>query len=109
MRLSGLFDKLSYQVRKAFAVDSTRFSLSSANCAVASEEGAVSNIYFLIQTVGKTIPVINPDNFGHAPGNKNTPVAVQEQKGIFILPTIKVANLLHTEIHVRLTDKGSMD
>ncbi|XP_057771209.1 LOW QUALITY PROTEIN: uncharacterized protein LOC130991025 [Salvia miltiorrhiza] len=105
MRLSGIFDKLSYQVRKAFAVDSTRFSLSSANCAVASEEGSDSNIYFLIQTVGKTIPVINPDNFGHAPSNKNSPVAMQEQKEIFILPTIKVANLLHTEIRVRLTDK----
>ncbi|KAL1538923.1 hypothetical protein AAHA92_27610 [Salvia divinorum] len=105
IRLSGLFDKLSYQVRKAFSVDSTRFSLSTANCAVASEEGFVSNVYFLIQTVGKTIPVINPDNFGHAPGNKNSPVAMQEQKEIFILPTIKVANLLHTEIHVRLTDK----
>lgn len=106
IRLSGLFDKLSYQVRKAFSVNSTRYSLSSANCALTSEEGFVSNIYFLIQTVGKEIPVVNPDNFGYAPGNRNSPVAMQEQKEIYILPTIKVSNLLHTEIRVRLTDKG---
>lgn len=106
MRLSGLFDKLSYQVRKAFAVDSTRYSLSSASCALTSEEGSVSNIYFLIQTVGKAIPVIKPDNFGYAPGSRTSPVAMQEQKEIFILPTIRVSNLLHTDIRVGLTDKG---
>lgn len=93
-------------MRKAFAVNSTRLSLSSANCALTSEEGSVFNIYFLIQTVAKAIPVVNPDNFGYAPGNRSSPVAVQEQKEIFILPTIKVSNLLHTEIQVRLTDKG---
>lgn len=93
-------------MRKAFSVSSTRDSLSSANCALTSEEGLVSNIYFLTQTVGKAIPVVNPDNFGYAPGNRNSPVAMQEQKEIYILPTIKVSNLLHTEIRVRLTDKG---
>ncbi|KAL8476053.1 hypothetical protein ACS0TY_028647 [Phlomoides rotata] len=105
IRLSGLFDKLSYQVRKAFAVNSAKFSLSSANCALTSEEGFVSNVYFLIQTVGKAIPVVNPDNFGYAPSNRNSTVAMQEQKEIFILPTIQVSNLLHSEIHVSLTDK----
>lgn len=94
-------------MRKAFAVNSTKFSLSSANCALKSEESVVANIYFLIQTVGKAIPVVNPDNFGYAPGNRNSPVAMQEQKEIFVLPTIRVSNLLHTEIHVSLTDKGN--
>lgn len=107
IRLSGLFNKLSYQVRKAFAVNSAKFSLSSANCALTSEEGVVSNIYFLIQTVGKAIPVVNPDNFGYAASNRNSTVAMQEQKEIFILPTIQVSNFLHSEIHVSLTDKGT--
>ncbi|PIN04125.1 hypothetical protein CDL12_23340 [Handroanthus impetiginosus] len=105
VRLSGLFDKLNYQVRKAFSVDSIKFSLSSANCALKSEEGFVSNMYFLIHTVGKAIPVLNPDNFGYAPVNRNSPVAMQDQKEIFILPTIQVLNLLHTEIHASLTDR----
>ncbi|KAL7101240.1 hypothetical protein ACP275_08G043400 [Erythranthe tilingii] len=105
VRLSGLFDKLNYQVRKAFSVNSKKYSLSIANCALKSEEGVVSDIYFLIQTVGKAVPVVNPDNFGYAPGNKNSPVAMQEQKEFFVLPTIQVSNLLHTEIHVSLTDK----
>ncbi|KAK4416260.1 hypothetical protein Salat_2451500 [Sesamum alatum] len=104
VRLSGLFNKLSYRVRKAFSVNPTKFSLSSASCAVSSEEGSVTNIYFLIQTVGKAVPIVNPDSSGYAPGNRNSPVAMQEQKEIFLLPTIQVSNLLHTEIHVSLTD-----
>lgn len=107
VRISGVFDKLSYQVKKALSISSKKYSLSIANCALKSEEGVVTNIYFLIQTVGKAIPVVNPDNFGCAPGNRNSPVAMQEQKEIFLLPTIKVSNLLQTEIHVSLTDKGS--
>ncbi|KAK4393367.1 Retrovirus-related Pol polyprotein from transposon RE1, partial [Sesamum angolense] len=87
--LSGLFNKLSYKVRKAFSVNPTKFSLSSASCAVKSEVGSVTNIYFLIQTVGKPIPIVNPDSSGYAPGNRN-PVAMQEQKELFLLPTIQV-------------------
>ncbi|GFP80965.1 hypothetical protein PHJA_000239800 [Phtheirospermum japonicum] len=103
--LSGVFDKLSYQVQKAFSVKNIKSSLNSASCAIKSKEGSDANIYFLIKTVGKAIPVVNPDSFGYAPGNKNSPVAMQEQKEIFVLPTVKVSNLLHTEIHVSLTDK----
>ncbi|KAL0450266.1 UNVERIFIED_CONTAM: hypothetical protein Slati_1583000 [Sesamum latifolium] len=103
--LSGLFNKLSYRVRKAFSVNPTKFSLSTASCAVKSEEGSVTNIYFLIQTVGKAIPIVNPDSSGYAPGNRNSPVAMQEQKELFLLPTVQVSNLLHTEIHVSLTDR----
>ncbi|XP_011099247.1 uncharacterized protein LOC105177708 isoform X2 [Sesamum indicum] len=103
--LSGLFNKLSYRVREAFSVNPTKFSLSSASCAVKSEEGSVTNIYFLIQTVGKAIPILNPDSSGYAPGNRNSPVAMQEQKELFLLPTIQVSNLLYTEIHVSLTDR----
>ncbi|KAL6551686.1 hypothetical protein OROGR_007840 [Orobanche gracilis] len=104
VRLSGLFDKLSYRVRKVFSVNPTKSSLSSASCAIKSEEGYDANIYFLIRTVGKAIPVVSPDSFGNAPGIKKNPVAMQEQKEIFVLPTIQVSNLLHTEIHISLTD-----
>ncbi|KAL3616453.1 hypothetical protein CASFOL_039843 [Castilleja foliolosa] len=105
VRLSGVFDKLSYQVQKAFSVNKIKSSLNSVNCAIKSKEGSDANMYFLIKTVGKAIPVVNPDSFGYAPGTKNSPVAMQEQKEIFVLPTVQVSNLLHTEIHVRLTDK----
>ncbi|KAG8384490.1 hypothetical protein BUALT_Bualt04G0123100 [Buddleja alternifolia] len=105
VRLSRIFDKLRYQVRKALSVDSMKVSLSTASCALKSEEGFVADIHFLIQTVGKTVPVIKPDNSGYAPRNGNSPVAMQEQKEIFILPTIEVSNLLLTDINVSLTDR----
>ncbi|KAL0332240.1 UNVERIFIED_CONTAM: Vacuolar protein sorting-associated protein 13a [Sesamum calycinum] len=102
VRLSGLFNKLSYRVRKAFSVNPTKFSLSSASCAVKSEVGSVTNIYFLIQTVGKAIPIVNPDSSGYAPGNRNSPVAMQEQKELFLLPTIQVNLHLVADPHSTL-------
>ncbi|CAA2970916.1 uncharacterized protein LOC105177708 isoform X2 [Olea europaea subsp. europaea] len=102
--LSGIFDKLSYRVRKAFSVESEKSSLSTAHCALKSEGGHISEIHFLIQSIRKDVPVMHLDNFGYASANKNLPVALQEQKEIFLLPTIKVFNLLYTEIHVNLTD-----
>ncbi|KZV24988.1 hypothetical protein F511_01958 [Dorcoceras hygrometricum] len=104
VHLSGVFDKLSYRVRKALSVNSVKSTLTSANCVLKSEEVEV-NIHFLILTVGKGLPVVNPDNFGYAPGNRDSPVAMQEHKEIFVLPTIQVSNLLHTELHVSLSDK----
>ncbi|KAL0343600.1 UNVERIFIED_CONTAM: hypothetical protein Sangu_1247400 [Sesamum angustifolium] len=101
--LSGLFNKLSYKVRKAFSVNPTKVSLSSASCAVKSEVGSVTNIYFLIQTVGKPIPIVNPDSSGYAPGNRNSPVAMQEQKELFLLPTIQV------NLHLVADPHSSMD
>ncbi|KAL2240290.1 UNVERIFIED_CONTAM: hypothetical protein Sindi_0670200 [Sesamum indicum] len=101
--LSGLFNKLSYRVREAFSVNPTKFSLSSASCAVKSEEGSVTNIYFLIQTVGKAIPILNPDSSGYAPGNRNSPVAMQEQKELFLLPTIQV------NVHLVADPHSTMD
>ncbi|CAA0840903.1 Protein of unknown function (DUF1162 [Striga hermonthica] len=105
VRLSGLFDKLSFQVRKVLSINTVKSTLNSASCAVRSKEGYDASMYFLIKTIGKAMPVVNPDNFGYVPGNKNSPVAMQEQKEIFVLPTVQVSNLLHTEIHVSLTDR----
>ncbi|OIT19675.1 hypothetical protein A4A49_40401 [Nicotiana attenuata] len=53
VRLSGIFDKLTYQVRKAFSFQSMKYSLN--------------------------VPIIHPDNFGYA-RDKSLPVALQEQK-----------------------------
>lgn len=104
--MSGLFDKLGYQVRKAFS-ESVKCSFSTAHCSLKSEEGHVDDIHFLIQSIGRDIPVIQPDSTGYARGNRNSPVALQEQREIFILPTIQISNLLQSEIKVVLTDKGN--
>ncbi|XP_055802836.1 uncharacterized protein LOC129872026 isoform X2 [Solanum dulcamara] len=106
VRLSGIFDKLTYQVRKAFSVQSMKYSLSTAHCAIMSEDGRVANIHFLIESIGKDVPIIYPDNFGYARVDKSSPVALQEQKEIFLLPTVRFTNFLDMEIHVKLNDTG---
>ncbi|GFY93902.1 vacuolar protein sorting-associated protein, putative [Actinidia rufa] len=102
--LSGVLDKLSYKVRRAFLVEPMRYSFSTAHCSLKFEDGQVANLHFLIQSVVRDIPVIQLDNYGYAPGNRDSPVALQEQKEIFLLPTVRVFNLLQTEIQVLLTD-----
>ncbi|KAL3346536.1 hypothetical protein AABB24_025135 [Solanum stoloniferum] len=106
VRLSGIFDKLTYQVRKAFSFQPIKYSLSTAHCAIVSEDGRVANIHFLVESIGKDVPIIYPDNFGYARVDKNSPVALQEQKEIFLLPTVRFTNFLEMEIHVKLNDTG---
>lgn len=106
VRLSGIFDKLTYQVRKAFSFQSMKYSLSTAHCAIKSEDGRVADIHFLIESIGKDVPIIYPDNFGYARVDKSSPVALQEQKEIFLLPTVRFSNFLDLEIHVKLNDTG---
>ncbi|XP_049346199.1 uncharacterized protein LOC125810757 isoform X2 [Solanum verrucosum] len=106
VRLSGIFDKLTYQVRKAFSFQPIKYSLSTAHCAIVSEDGRVANIHFLVESIGKDVPIIYPDNFGYVRVDKNPPVALQEQKEIFLLPTVRFTNFLDMEIHVKLNDTG---
>ncbi|XP_060196085.1 uncharacterized protein LOC132625246 isoform X2 [Lycium barbarum] len=106
VRLSGIFDKLTYQVRKAFSFQSMKYSLSTAHCDIKSEDGQVAKIHFLIESIGKDVPIIQPDNFGYARVDKSSPVALQEQKEIFLLPTVSFSNFLDMEIHVKLNDTG---
>ncbi|XP_042508366.1 uncharacterized protein LOC122084300 isoform X2 [Macadamia integrifolia] len=101
VRVFGIFDKLSYKFRKAFGVDSVKYSLSTAHCSLNYEGGVFTNIHFLIQSIGRTVPVIKPFNFRDV----QEPVALQEQKEIFLLPTVQVCNLLQTDVHVLLTEK----
>lgn len=106
VRLSSLFEKLVYQVRTTFSVESWKCAFGIAHCALKLEGGRIGNIYFFIQSAAKDVPIIHPDNFGYASLNKNRPIALQEQKEIFLLPTVCVSNLLQTEIRVNLTDAG---
>ncbi|WOH10040.1 hypothetical protein DCAR_0729501 [Daucus carota subsp. sativus] len=107
--LSGLFDKLGYKVRKALSAESVKCSFSIAHCSVNFEEGHMGDVDFLIQSIGRDIPVIQPDSTGYTSGNKNSHVALQEQKEIFILPTIQISNLLQSEVEVFLSDKDSQN
>ncbi|XP_039010299.1 uncharacterized protein LOC120139014 [Hibiscus syriacus] len=107
IRLSGIFDKLSYEVRKALSVGSVKCSFSTTYCTVKSAAAHVSDLHFLIQSIGREVPIIKPDKSKDGLENRNTPISLQEQKEIFILPTVRVSNLLHSEIHVLLNETNS--
>ncbi|KAI9166047.1 hypothetical protein LWI28_025262 [Acer negundo] len=102
--LSGIFDKLSYEVRKALSVESDKCSFSTACCALKSKDTCVAGMHFLIQSIRRNVPIIEPDTSSDGFENKNLPIALQELKEIFLLPTVRVSNLLHLEIHVLLTE-----
>ncbi|KAF6166527.1 hypothetical protein GIB67_005389 [Kingdonia uniflora] len=102
--LSGLYDKLNYKFRKAFGVESVKYSLSTVHCSINAEGAYVTDLHFLIQTVGRDVPVIHPDDFGDSPEIRTSPVALQEQKEIYLLPTVRVSNFLQSEIYVLLTE-----
>ena len=104
--VSGILDQLSYKVRKALSVGSMKYSFSTACCTLKSNGAHVSRMHFLIQSIGRDVPVIQPDKSSDHFKNRDSPVAIQEQKEIFLLPTIKVSNFLHTEIHVLLSETG---
>ncbi|KAK7251111.1 hypothetical protein RIF29_34030 [Crotalaria pallida] len=104
VRLSGLFDKLNYRVRKALYAKSVKCSFSTAHCILKSEGVSVANMHFLIQTIAREIPVATPDKSGAELKNEKSPVSLQEQKEIYILPTVRMTNLLHSEIDVLLSE-----
>ena len=104
IRLSGIFDKLSYEVRKALAVGSVKCSVSTTYCKVQSAAAHVSDMHFLIQSIGREVPIMKPDKSKDGLENRNAPLSLQEQKEVFILPTVRVSNLLHSEIQVLLNE-----
>ncbi|KAI3813329.1 hypothetical protein L1987_18049 [Smallanthus sonchifolius] len=97
-RLSGLFDKISYHVRKAFPVESAKSSFSTARTLSKSKEGEIDDLHFLIQSTKKDVPILQSER-------RASTVSLLEQKEIYILPTVQISNLLQSEIHVLLTDK----
>lgn len=104
IRLSGIFDKLSYEVRKAFSAGSVKYSVSTTYCTVQSAAARVSDLHFLIQGVDREVPIMKPDKSKDGLENRNAPISLQQQKEVFILPTVRVSNLLHSEIHVLLNE-----
>lgn len=100
-RLSGLFDKIGYHVRKAFPLESEKSSFTTARISSKTEEvnDLVNDLHFLIQSTKKDVPILQHD------GLKSSTVALVEQKEIYILPTVHISNFLQSEIHVVLTDK----
>ncbi|CAN1225139.1 hypothetical protein LINGRAPRIM_LOCUS954 [Linum grandiflorum] len=104
VRLSGIFDKLGYKVRKALSVDSMKCSFSTAYCSLKSEDAHITDLHFLIQSIGRDIPIGKPDTSNDGSESRSSPVALREQREIFILPTVQVSNLLHFDIQVLLTE-----
>ncbi|XP_072956243.1 uncharacterized protein [Typha angustifolia] len=103
VRISGVLDKLSYRLRKAFGAESTKSVFSSLHCPVFDEGQHVSDLHFLIHTMGRDVPLMEPPNSSQYP-DRFSPVALQMQKEIFIYPTVQVHNLLQSEILVLLTE-----
>lgn len=98
-RLSGLFDKISYNVRKAFPLESEKSTFTTSRTSSKSKTGEIDDLHFLIQTTKRDVPILQRD------GSKGSTVTLVEQKEIYILPTVEISNLLQLEIHVVLTDK----
>lgn len=104
--LSGIFEKLSYKVRKALFVEPVKCSFTTAKCTLTFDRDGVSNMHFLIQSIGRDVPVVQPSRSTEIIEHSELPVALQQQKEIFIIPTVRLSNLLQSEIHVVLSDKG---
>ncbi|CAL5092653.1 unnamed protein product [Urochloa decumbens] len=102
IRISGVIEKLNYNLRKAFNVDSIKSSFSSLSCPVFVDGHHVTDLHFLIHTLGRDVPV-QPTN-GTRLSERSAPVTLQVQREIFIYPTVQVHNFLQTDIHVVLTD-----
>ncbi|CAM0949165.1 unnamed protein product [Alopecurus aequalis] len=102
VRVSGVIDKLNYTIRKAFSIDSMKSSFSSLSCPVSVDGQHVTNLHFLIHTLGRDVP-LQPAN-GTRVFGRSASVALQLQREIFIYPTVQVYNFLQTDIHVLLTD-----
>ena len=102
IRISGVIEKLNYNLRKAFNVDSMKSSFSSLSCPVLSNGHHVTDLHFLIHILVRDVPVL-PTN-GTRVSERSAPVALQFQREFFIYPTVQVYNFLQTDIHVVLTD-----
>uniref|UniRef100_K3Z322 Vacuolar protein sorting-associated protein 13 VPS13 adaptor binding domain-containing protein n=1 Tax=Setaria italica TaxID=4555 RepID=K3Z322_SETIT len=102
IRISGVIEKLNYNLRKAFNVDSMKSSFSTLSCPLFANGHHVTDLHFLIHTLGRDVPV-QPTN-GTRLSERSAPVTLQVQREIFIYPTVQVHNFLQTDIQVVLTD-----
>lgn len=102
VRISGVMEKLNYNIRRAFSIDSMKSSFSSLSCDVSIDGQHVTALHFLVHTLSREVP-LHPTN-GSPVFDRNATVAFQLQREIFIYPTVQVYNFLQTDIHVILTD-----
>lgn len=91
--MPGIFDKLNYRFRKAFGVESVPL-FSTLHCPLLVEGRHFSDLHFLVQTIGRDVPLMQPLNMGDASAVGTSPVALQVQKEVFVYPTVQVYNLL---------------
>lgn len=108
VHLSGIFDKLSYKVRKAL-VGLEKYSFSTASCKLLVDGGHEKHLHFLIQCIDEDVHIMRPDEPGHAFDNSHSSNVLQVQKQIFLLPTVRVSNSLYSEIHVLLSETGKVE
>ncbi|KAH7673564.1 Vacuolar protein sorting-associated protein 13 [Dioscorea alata] len=104
VRVSGILDKLNYKLRKTFGIEATKSFFSIVSCPINVEGQHVSNVHFLIETLRREVPVIQPENSVNKSETMVSPVALQVQKEIFIYPTIQVYNFLQSDIQVLMTE-----
>ncbi|ESQ46725.1 hypothetical protein EUTSA_v10027614mg [Eutrema salsugineum] len=104
VRLTGIFDKLSYGVKRAFSIKSVNVSLTTTYCSVTSESQCVGKVHFLIHTIGREVSIIRPDTSSDVFEKRNASIALREQKEIFLLPTVHVSNFLSSEAAIILTE-----
>ncbi|XP_068653783.1 uncharacterized protein [Aristolochia californica] len=107
IRLSGIFDKLNFKLKRAFGMATVKSSFSTTHCSISIEDQSVSKLHFLIQTLSRDVPLRQPKKFGDTSDKTSKPVALHEQKEIFLLPTVQITNLLQLEILVVLTENSA--
>ncbi|CAN7110576.1 unnamed protein product [Brassica rapa subsp. narinosa] len=108
VRLTGIFDKLSYGVKRALAIKSVNVSLTTTHCSVTSENQSVDKVHFLIHSIGREVSIIRPDASSDVFERRNACIALREQKEIFLLPTVQVSNFLSSEAAIFLTETDQL-
>ncbi|XP_059063306.1 uncharacterized protein LOC131071412 isoform X6 [Cryptomeria japonica] len=99
VRISGLFEKLTYHLKKKFSGQPTQSSFSTIHCGPKMTDAKFKDLYFLVRTTRRKLPVTR-SHASEQRGSESSTVAFYEQQDILILPTIHVSNLLEVEIAV---------
>lgn len=63
----------------------------------------MAQMHFLVQSITRDVPIMRPNDRLKI---KSSSIALQEQKELFLLPTVRVSNLLESDIDVLLTETG---
>ncbi|KAH9301470.1 hypothetical protein KI387_013053, partial [Taxus chinensis] len=103
VRVSGLFEKLTYHIKKKFSSHTTQSSFSIIHCNLKTHGTKFKDLCFLVRTTRRKLPVMRPHTSDHR-DSESSIAAWHEQQDILILPTIQVSNLLEVEIAVSLSD-----